>query len=85
MIVGSDCIMTLDCLKIGDSAKIINLGNNGSIRRRLLDMGLTPGTIIECVLVSPFKDPVAYKVRNATIALRKEDSKLIEIEVFTGD
>ena len=76
---------TLDCLKVGEKAKIINLNNTGSIRRRLLDMGLVSGTIIECVLISPFKDPVAYKIRNATIALRKNDSKLIEIEVPTDD
>ena len=76
---------TLDCLKIGEKAKVINLNNTGSIRRRLLDMGLVSGTIIECVLISPFKDPVAYKIRNATIALRKNDSKLIEIEVPTDD
>ena len=78
-------MMTLDCLKIGDKAKIINLMNTGSIRRRLLDMGLVPNTIVECVLVSPFKDPVAYKIRNAVIALRKSDSKLIEIEVLDYD
>lgn len=73
---------TLDCLKIGKKAKITNLKNTGSIRRRLLDMGLIPGTTIECVLESPFKDPIAYKIRNTTIAIRKEDSKLIEIEVL---
>lgn len=82
MIVGSDCIMTFDCLKMGTKAKIISLENTGSIHRRLLDMGFTPGTIIECVLESPFKDPIAYKVRNAMIALRKEDSKFIRIEVL---
>lgn len=84
IIVGSDCIMTLDCLKMGNKAKIVSLENTGTIRRRLLDMGLTPGTIIECVLESPFKDPIAYKVRNATIVLRKEDSKLIRIEVLSS-
>ena len=73
---------TLDCLKIGEKAKIINLKNVGTIRRRLLDLGFVPGTVVECVLMSPFKDPVAYKVRNANIALRKSDSKLIEIEVL---
>ena len=74
---------TLDCLKIGDKATIINIENTGSIRRRLLALGLTPGTIVECVLESPFKDPIAYKVHNATIALRKDDSKLIKVEVIS--
>ena len=83
-VVGSDYMKTLDCLKIGDKAEIINLTNGGSIRRRLLDLGFIPGTIVECVLISPFRDPIAYKVRNATIALRKSDSKLIEIEVISS-
>lgn len=74
----------LDCLKIGDKAKIISLDNIGSIRRRLLDLGFVPGTIVECVLISPFKDPIAYKVHNAIIALRKNDSKLIRIEAISS-
>lgn len=73
---------TLNYLKLGEKAIIKELNNTGSIRRRLLDMGLTPGTKIECILISPFKDPVAYKVRNAIIALRTEDSNKIEIEVL---
>ena len=44
-------------------------------------MGLIPGTEIECVLVSPFKDPVAYLIRNTLVAIRNNDSKLIEVEV----
>jgi len=75
-------IKTLDSLKIGEKGKVIELKNDGTIHRRLLDIGLTPGTIVECVLFSPFKDPIAYKIRNATIALRKKDCRLIEIEVM---
>lgn len=75
-------IKTLDCLKLGEKGKIVELKNIGTIRRRLLDIGLTPGVIVECILFSPFNDPAAYKIRNATIALRKEDSRLIEIEVM---
>ena len=67
---------------IGEKAKVIELKNTGTIRRRLLDIGLTPGVIIECILFSPFNDPVAYKIRNATIALRKEGSRLVKIEVI---
>lgn len=72
--------ITLDNLKIGNSCKIIELNNEGSIRRRLLDLGLIPGTIITAVLSSPFNDPIAYKIKNATIAIRKSDSKNIIVE-----
>lgn len=73
---------TLNSLSVGQKAIILDLENKGSIRRRLLDMGMTPGTVIECVLVSPFLDPVAYKIRNAVIALRNDDSKKIIVEVI---
>lgn len=72
--------ITLDNLKIGTSAKVIKINNEGTIRRRLLDLGLVPGTTITAVLSSPFNDPIAYKIRNATIAIRKCDSKNIIME-----
>ncbi len=72
--------ITLNNLKIGKIAKIIEIHNTGSIRRRLLDMGFLPGTEIQAVLASPFHDPIAYQVRNATIAIRKCDSKDIIVE-----
>ena len=73
---------TLDKLKIGNSAKIIKVNNNGSIRRRLLDIGLIPGSIVTSYLESPFKDPIAYKIKNAIIAIRKNDSKKIEVDTI---
>lgn len=72
--------ITLDTLKVGKSCKVVKINNEGSIRRRLLDLGLIPGTIITAVLSSPFKDPIAYKIKNAVIAIRKSDSKNIVVE-----
>ena len=46
----------------------------------MLDLGFTKGTYIVPVLKSPFQDPTAYEVRGSVIALRKEDSSLIDIE-----
>ena len=65
--------MTLNELKIGDSAAITAVGGEGALRCRLLDMGLTPGARIECVGVSPGGDPRAFLVRGAVLALRRED------------
>lgn len=72
--------ITLDNLKVGASCRIKKINNVGTIRRRLLDLGFVPGSIIEVVLISPFNDPVAYKVKNAIIAIRKCDSKNIIVE-----
>ena len=71
--------ITLDNLKVGKSARVIAVNNTGNIRRRLLDIGLVPNTLVTAVLVSPFNDPIAYKIKNATIAIRKCDSHEIEV------
>ena len=53
-----------------------------NIKRRLLDLGLIEGTCVECVLRSPFNGPLAYMIRGALIAIRKEDSQNIEVELL---
>ena len=72
---------SLDKLDIDKSATISTLHCNGDLRRRLLDLGLVNGTNIKAILKSPMGNPIAYEVRGTTIALRKEDSKLITISL----
>ena len=73
-------IITLNNLKVGKMARLIKINNVGSIRRRLLDLGFIPGTIIKAELDNPFKDPIAYRIRNTIIAIRNSDSKDILVE-----
>jgi len=49
-------------------------------RRRLMDLGLIPGTIVAAEMDSPMGDPTAYRIRGALIALRKDQAGLIVIE-----
>lgn len=70
---------TLADLIQGDTAVVCEITSNGSIRRRLQDIGLIPGTKIECVQKSPLGDPIAYLIRGAVIALRYEDSSCVII------
>lgn len=51
----------------------------GNIRRRLLDLGLVPGTHIKAILKSPSGDPKAFEIRGSLIALRFEEASLINI------
>ena len=71
----------LSALKHGEMAEVIGLSKEcrGANRRRLLDLGILPGTKIEVELRSPLQDPVAYKVRNTSIALRNTLADLILI------
>ena len=71
---------TLNELKKGDKAIIKELKIEGSMKRRLLDIGLIKNSIVECVLESPLKDPKAYWIRGALIAIRDNDAKTIIIE-----
>ena len=66
-------IISLNDLKPGQSAKIKELLSKGSIRRRLLDIGLIENTEVECLGRSPGGDPSAFLIRGAVIAIRSED------------
>lgn len=72
--------MTLDCLKPGEKARIIAVGGTGALRRHLLDMGLTPNTVIMVRKTAPLGDPIELHLRNFELTLRKEDAKQILIE-----
>ncbi|HYO87638.1 MAG TPA: FeoA family protein [Candidatus Limnocylindrales bacterium] len=71
--------MTLDELTLGQNATVISLQATGLARRRLMDLGILPGTVLQAELRSPMGDPVAYRVRGALIALRKSQAREIEI------
>ncbi len=73
---------TLDLLRVGEKAIIIKVNNKGDIRRRLLDIGLIPGTEVESILKSPSGDPAAFLIRGSLFAIRSEDASKIEIEVL---
>jgi Fe2+ transport system protein FeoA len=65
----------------GQRARIAKVGGAGSIRRRLLDMGLVGGTEVEVQRVAPLGDPVEVRVKGYNLSLRKEEARSIEVEV----
>ncbi len=74
---------TLDQLQKGQSAIITELKSEGMNRRRMMDLGMLPGTHIEIEMISPLGNPVAYRIRGAVIALRNKQAQKIEIELET--
>lgn len=72
--------MTLNELKIGDSAAITAVGGEGALRCRLLDMGLTPRTVVTLRKVAPMGDPIETHVRGYELTLRVEDARQITVE-----
>ncbi len=75
-------VRKLTSLRCGEAARVVNLSPAiiGGERRRMLDLGLVPGTRIERDFASMLGSPVAYRVRGATIALRIEQSDRIFVE-----
>ena len=66
-------------LKPGHRAQVVALSAacRGPERRRLLDLGFVPGTVVEVDMVSPGGDPTAYRVRGSVVALRREQANLV--------
>lgn len=71
--------MTLDELKPGNSAVISVVGGEGALRRRLLDMGLTPKTRVTVRKVAPMGDPIELFLRSYVLTIRKDDAANIEL------
>ena len=72
---------SLNELNPGETAVVKELKTRGSIRRRLLDIGLVKDTKIECVGKSPAGDPAAFLIRGAVIAIRSEVMKDIVVRI----
>lgn len=63
--------------KTGSIIQLTKIDVTGVMRRRLLDLGFVPGNTIDVLQRSPLGDPIAFRVNNTIIALRKEESSLI--------
>lgn len=70
----------------GEEVRVLGIhpALQGPQRRRLLDLGLVPGTLVEAELESAGGDPVAFRVRGALIALRKEQAQWILVDRVSG-
>lgn len=70
---------TIDDLKIGQSGIIAQVGGEGALRLRFLDMGLIPGTKVSLQKIAPMGDPIQIQVRGYELTIRREDAQRIEI------
>lgn len=73
--------MQLKDLLVGDRARVTGLGAPGSAyRRKLLSMGLTPGTELTVVRIAPLGDPVEIRLRGFALSLRKDEAAALNVE-----
>jgi len=77
--------MTLDRLKIGKKARILTVGGENALRCRLLDMGLTPRTVVVIHKVAPMGDPIELELRGYMLTIRLQDAQKIEVSELLGE
>ena len=72
--------MTVRDLSVGGSGRVTEVGGERVLRRRLLDMGVTPNTVVTVKKIAPLGDPIEILLRGYVLTIRLEDAEKILIE-----
>ncbi|MDR0453292.1 MAG: ferrous iron transport protein A [Deferribacteraceae bacterium] len=75
--------MTLKDLTIGKSGRVLSVYGEKPLRRRLLEMGITPSTVITVKKAAPMGDPIELLLRGYVLTLRLKDAGMITVEEVT--
>ena len=75
---------TVNELKIGEKAIVTGLGCSGALRRRIIDMGITPDAVIIMRKAAPMGDPIEINVRGYELSIRRSEAKEITVETQEG-
>jgi ferrous iron transport protein A len=70
---------TLDTLRIGEQGRVTAVAGSTDVRRRLLEMGLTPGTTVRVIRFAPLGDPMDIQVRGYHLSLRKHEASQVTL------
>ena len=73
-------LKTLDQFKVGETGLIKKVEGEGRVRRRLFDMGVTPGASVYLRKKAPLGDPLEVTIRGYELTLRKVEAKLVVLE-----
>lgn len=72
-------IMTLNDLEYGRTASVVAVRGNCPVSKRLMEMGIVPGTPVRKIKSAPFGDPIQIRVRNYCLAVRRSEAERIEV------
>lgn len=70
---------TVNDMAIGERAIVTGLGCSGALRRRIIDMGITPGAVVIMRKVAPMGDPLELNVRGYELSIRRSEAKEITV------
>ena len=79
--IGEARNITLTKLPIGQSARVTAVNGTGRVTRRLMEMGVIPGVLVQVVKMAPFGDPIEVRVRGYSLAMRRSEADAIEVSV----
>lgn len=77
--MASDTERGLHTLDVGMSGVVVSVGGSGPFRRRLLELGLVPGTSVARLGQAPLGDPMTFRVRGTVLSLRREDAATVRV------
>lgn len=72
--------MTLKELEPGQEGTVLSVGEKGPVRRRIMDMGVTPGALLKVIKVAPLGDPIEINIRGYELSLRRDEAAQILVE-----
>ncbi len=71
---------TLKEARVGDTVQVVKLHGEGAVKRRIMDMGITKGTLLHVRKVAPLGDPMELNVRGYELSVRKADAEMVEVQ-----
>ncbi len=71
---------TINDLSVGESALILKINCDGAMKRRLIDMGITPGVKVKLHKIAPLGDPLELKLRGYMLSIRRSEAKNIFVK-----
>lgn len=73
-------MLSIKDIKPGESCIVKLINNQGVLKRRLIDMGITPGVVVNVVKKAPLGDPIQINLRGYELTIRKSEAKNIVVE-----
>lgn len=71
---------TINDLSIGEASVVVSINCDGAMKRRLIDMGITPGVKVSLHKVAPLGDPLELKLRGYMLSIRRSEAKKIVVK-----
>lgn len=76
--------MTLDDVAIGTPVAVDHIGGDRGFRRRMMELGVLPGTIVELIRVAPLGDPIEMRARGCCLSIRRREARSIAVRAVAA-